>query len=71
MLREPIRRTSKGTSQYRFAFAYLSTMFVHPPEPTLVPVPLTMPVKLDSHCTSPTGKPCTEKMSSALRAIVS
>ena len=37
----------------------------------MYPVPLTMPAKLDSHCTSPTGNPCTEKMSSALSAIVS
>ena len=50
---------------------YLSTMFDQPPDPTLVPAPLTIPVKLDSHCTSPTGKPCTEKMSSAFSAIVS
>ena len=27
--------------------------------------------KLDSHCTNPTGKPCTEKISSDFRAMVS
>src|SRR5437588_527172 len=64
--------TSKGASQYLLALEYFSMIFDQPPLPTFMPSSSRgMPSRFDSHWIRPTGKPCTEKMSSDFSAIVS
>ena len=67
----PLKATSNGAVQYRFALVYFSMMLIHPPDPTGSAFPLRMPSRFDSTWTYPTGKPWIEKISSDFSAIVS